>query len=119
MHDMTTLYDKHKAAWDKIAADGKPAIAEMAKRFHSADDMDDALGMRRATHHWIAGRNGVSGPMNKVAEMWLAANPAAPAQLADAPAAADGAVLMVVVDAAKSARVQKMLAVLGCEVVEV
>jgi hypothetical protein len=110
------LYEQHKAAWDKLAKEGKPNLREMAKRFEHPHEMDAALQTQRAVHHWIKGENGASYTTDRRAAMWLAEQADKGRPDSDA---RDGIVLMVVCPAALAPKVQKLLGLMGCEVVEV
>lgn len=65
------LYENNKANWDKLAADGRPHLAEMARYFQKPSEMDRALGLNNATSHWAKGRNKASLASERAAELWL------------------------------------------------
>ena len=115
------LYDKHKAAFDKLATDGFPHLCEAAKWFETHGDFDRAIGFNSACHHWISGRP-ASRTSDQRAKAWLDSQrkPIAPLTVGVAPAAQPtGVVMMVVASAANAARAKKMLQILGCEVEEI
>jgi hypothetical protein len=119
-----TLYDKHKAAFDKLAADGFPNLCEAAKWHETPKSYDDAIGFNHAVHHWINGRP-ASRTSDARAKVWLDAQrkpivtlPIVAAPIAP-PAQATGVVLMVVASVANAERAKKMLTILGCEVEEI
>jgi hypothetical protein len=111
------LAEQYPEACAKLIADGRPAIAEMAKHFTDARTMSLALGYDpSAAGHWLNGRKNASLPSNANAAAWLLANPPKPPE---PPKPSEGTVLMCVCPPGKSASVQRMLAMVGCEVVEV
>jgi hypothetical protein len=118
-----SLYDQHKAAFDKVAADGFPHIAEAAKWFLTKRDYDAAIGFNSAVHHWISGRPASRTSDNR-AKIWLDAqskpnapqSPPAVAVQMPQQAGPEGVILMVVASSANAERAKKMLVLLGCEV---
>lgn len=111
---MPTLYEQNPAAWDEIAAKGWPNVAAMAKRFDKCADMDAALGYSRAAKNWVDRRGRVSRAAEAGAKNWLAANPTP-----EPVTPANDGVLMVIPPAAKLDAVRRVLAALGCEVIDV
>jgi hypothetical protein len=109
-----TLYEQNPAAWDRIAASGKPALVAMAKLFDTVESMDRALGATKAAYHWHTGRNTASMTYDRRARLWLDAQAPAPAST---PKATE-TVYMVICPAAKSETVARVLRALACEVVE-
>jgi hypothetical protein len=110
------LYEQHKAAWDKLAKEGKPNLREMAKRFDHPHEMDSALQTQRAVQHWIKGENGASYSTDRRAAHWLASQDekAPPGHVL-----ASGKVLMIVCPDGVSAKIERVATMLGCEVVEI
>lgn len=112
-----TLYEQNPAAWDRIAASGKPSICQMAKCFDHLADMDAALGASKAAYHWHTGRNNASMTYERRARAWLdqAAAKVDNAPQVDRPSET---VYMVICPAAKAETVARVLRALACEVVE-
>ena len=109
-----TLYEQNPEAWKRLHSLGRVSLCEMAKHVHSTSEMDEALGLDGAAHKWARGLNGASSKSEKLARDWLAS------QTADASAPANGAVtFLCLADAATAAKAEKVLRLLGCEVVEV
>lgn len=111
------LYEQNPAAWDKIAASGKPALREVAKCFDLVADMDAALGASKAAYHWLRGSNNASLAYERRARAWL---DQAAAKVDNAPAVPrqSETVYMVICPAAKAETVARVLRALACEVVE-
>jgi hypothetical protein len=116
---MTTLYDQNPEAWDEIAAKGWPNIAAIAKRFSRHIDLDAALGYSKASYNWSQRRGSISPIAEQSAKNWLAANPAPDPEPKTDPALPSDGVLMVIPPAAKIDAVRRVLAALGCEVINV
>ena len=117
------LYSDHKDTWDALASEGRTGVAEMAKRFSIPSEMDRALGTSNAAASWASGRNKVSNIVETAARLWLKANTVdddlKPPTAYGSPTPLGGRVLMVVCKDADADRAMKMLAILGCQVVEV
>lgn len=120
---MTNLYEKHKAAWDKAAADGRTNLAEAAKWFQTPREMEVAIGFHKAVHHWIKG-NPASRTSDERARRWLddqrialAVDPA-PAPV-PAPVVTQAVLLLVACPLGTDEKARKLLAFIGCEVTEV
>jgi hypothetical protein len=113
-----SIYDQDKAAWDRMAASGRPNLAEMAKRFGTAAEMDAALGLNGAVRHWAKGESLASTGTETAAKLWLEKHDKPKPEL-PSNGTTQGRVLMVVCNDATADRAIKMLAILGCEVVEV
>lgn len=111
---MPTLYEQNPAAWDEIAAKGWPNVAAMARRMHENKQMDHALGFSKSAANWVSRRGQISRAAEQSAKNWLAANPAPEPETPPS----DG-VLMVIPPAAKLDAVRRVLAALGCEVIDV
>jgi hypothetical protein len=108
-----SLYDQKPAAWERIAAT-HPSLAQMARHHETEAAMASALGLTsRSVEQWIAGANGIFPMRERQAKAWLANRNEVPA------APQSGVVLMVACDASVAAKVQKVLAMFNCEVVEV
>jgi hypothetical protein len=69
------LYSEHAEVWDGIAAEGRPCLAAMARRFDDKYAMDEALGMRGGVRHWLDDGSKPSPSTERSAEMWLRLNP--------------------------------------------
>lgn len=118
---MTSLYEKHKAAWDKVAADGRTSLAEASRWFQTPREMDVALGFHNAVHHWIKG-SPASRTSDERARRWLEdQRKARPVELAPtlAPSVTHGALLLVACPPGADEKARKLLAFIGCEVTEV
>ena len=115
---MTSLYDQNPAAWDKLAAGGKPSLRDMARRFETCADMDRALGTDGAAPKWLRGVNGATSRSERLAREWLEAHRAKPAAPVTPPPA-EAVTFLVIAAPATADRAQKVLALLGCEFVEV
>lgn len=116
-----TLYDNHKQACDRLSKEGFPAVAEMTRHFRIAADMDRALGYENATARWVGGRGLPGVGSERKARKWLddamSAKPAFPEPPAGGIKATN--TLLVCCQPDQSAKVLRVLAMLGCEVVEV
>lgn len=113
-----TLYDQEKAAWDKIAASGRPNVAIAARYFTTYPDMERVLGLCPSTvKKWVVGRNNVSRNSEVIARMWLDNKvrdlPPEPAQ------PQSSGVLLVVVPDGSTDKVKRVLVMLGCEIEDV
>jgi hypothetical protein len=116
---LPSLYDQNPAAWDMHAAQGAIAMRDVAKLFSKCSLMDRALGFSNAAAHWHSGRNNVSRQSERLAAAWLARNPEPQSQPAPVAAKPDTALMLVSCPPAMVDRARKMLAFLGCEVVDV
>lgn len=114
---MTCIADKYPGAIDRLRANGAPAIAAMAEALPTAKAIDEALGHNGAASHWLRGTNNISKASERAAELWVASrlNGSAKTEPRE-DAATDDTVLMVVCPPEKSAKVQKVLRLLDCEV---
>jgi hypothetical protein len=110
---MPTLYEQNPDQWDRLAKSGKPSLSAMAKRFYRFHEMDKALGMQNTVRKYALGGN-ASARTEQSAKNWLTANPA-PELVKER---ATEAVLMVIPPVAKLDAVRRVLAALGCEVVD-
>lgn len=116
-----SLYELNPAVWDAMAEKGRTGIAEMARIFDNERDMDAALGATHASWHWMAGRNNASMTYERRARLWLAEReaPAAPQPAQAAPSKPSEAILMVIPPLERTDAVRRVLAALGCQVVDV
>jgi hypothetical protein len=94
-------------------------MRDVAKLFWKCADMDRALGFNNAVAHWHAGRNNVSRRSEAMAKAWLAKRAEPQPEPAPVAAKPDTALLLVSCPPAMVDRARKMLAFLGCEVVDV
>lgn len=118
---MESLYEKHRAAFDKLASDGFVNLAEASKWFTKPRDMDVQIGFHNAVHHWISGRP-ASRTSDERARRWLEAQRKTPLTAPRqklAPAQAQGALLLVACPAGTEEKARKLLAFIGCEVTDV
>ena len=114
---MKTLYEQNPEAWDKIAASGFPSVREVAKKFYKPSEMNKALGYVNGAQHWLSGRNNAASRAERAAKAWLASS-GSPAPVVK-PAADQSATFLCICDKTTAAKVQKVLALMGCEFVEV
>ncbi len=120
-HDFTakTLYEQRRDVWQGFIETGFPSLGAMAKRFLRPADMDRALGYQNAVARWH-NRGGVpEGTAEVRATKWLAnhqPDATAPEPPTDKPAAP---MMLVACDPASIAKVQRVLALMGCEVIEI
>ena len=70
---MTSLYDQEPENWEKLRAKGRTALAEMAKHFDVANDMDRALGTVNCVRNWMQGKI-ANISAERLAEIWLKQN---------------------------------------------
>jgi hypothetical protein len=114
-----TLYEANQTVCDGLARRGYTAIAEMAKHFQKSSEMSRALGFdQTAVSNWMRERNPPSWSSNAKADEWLFENVSR--AKAPTPTSTDPTtMLMVVCDHAKLEKVQKILEMIGCEVVEI
>ena len=113
-----TVYTNHADRWDEIAKT-TPCVSEMAKHFATIREMEFAMGYTTSTIiKWVNGQNRVSNHSEAIARAWLSRSPTAvvAAMPAEQPAQS---MLLIVCDPAKAEKVQKVLALMGCEAVEV
>lgn len=105
---MTTLSEQYPEAWAKIEQAGFVSLAKMAARFETPGLMDAALGYSSAAHKWNNGRL-PGNDAERRAKAWLAeARPTSKTSGAD--------MLIVVCPDGISAKAQRLLSALGCEV---
>tara|TARA_A100000171_G_C2140623_1_gene155929 strand:- start:23349 stop:23711 length:363 start_codon:yes stop_codon:yes gene_type:complete len=119
----------HKEGWDNLARNGQPALAEMSRHFHKIAHMDQALGYAGAIKHWVSGKNRASPAAELSARRWLDLNiksapaPEKPITKGAPPAPkeipASGKLFLVAAPLGVSDKVERVLAMLGCEVTEV
>lgn len=113
-----TLYDQEPGNWDKIAAEGKTGLRDMAEHFHATPAMALALGLSHsAVAHWHRGENGATWPSERRAQEWLKAN-ATPSEPMPCVSVAD-TLLVVAPNAAKAAKARRILEMMGCAVEEI
>lgn len=112
-----SLYGINKAVWDKVALAGAAPIAEVAKHFTLAADMDRALGFRNATARWHRGEGIPSADSIRRAAAWLQAHKKAAPQ--EPKTEVQGEVLLVACPPGMAEKAKRVLAILGCEVTEV
>jgi predicted glycosyltransferase len=115
---MIDLYEQHKSAWDKIARDGMPEIADLAKHFKTCSDMDRAFGYTGAVRKWVNGRNPPSNA-SYIAAKALLENITKQAELDLATEMASAPSLFLTGNPKSLQKVQAIAKMLGCEVVEV
>ena len=114
---MPSLYEQDAAAWDRLAKSGRPALRDMAGQFQEFYEMEQALGFGHSVvKKWLDGRSNPSSTAERRAVNWLRdrSRPATPP-----PPAAASATFLCVAPAGKSAQVQKVLRMLGCEIIDI
>jgi hypothetical protein len=115
---MQTLYDQYKPAWDRISTT-HPNLALMARHFRTRPEMERALGYSTGVIiKWMSGDNAASRDSEFRAEKWLAER-ASPAPVKQAAPASAALLLVACPSPDIAAKVQRVLAMLGCEVTEV
>ena len=114
---MKTLYEQNPEAWDKIAANGFASVREVAKQLHNPSQMNEALGYINGAEHWLSGRNSATNRAERAAKAWLATGTSS--AMITKPAPDQSATFLCICDKATAAKVQKVLALMGCEFVEV
>jgi len=117
-----TVYDQNPARWDEIGKT-RPFLCQMAKLQVNITEMEYALGYKgggSTIRKWITGHNGISEHSENVARQWLHRGAYVPPKVsAHVPAAVKQSMVLILCDAAKVAKVTRVLEVMGCEVVEV
>jgi len=113
-----SLYDQAPATWDNIAASGRPSVRDMAKHFTRCIDMDRAFGFNNAASHWLSGRNMPSNATERLASAWLRAPRVTEPEAKPEPKHETAALLLVVCPLDAKAKAKRVLAMLGCEVLE-
>lgn len=104
------LYEQHRDFFDKLA----PSIAEMARHFYKPQAMSFALGYSEGVvSRWIRGHTSVSGSAAERAKKWIDAN--------SKPIEKQGSnnLFLVTCTPESADKVRRVLAMLGCEVVDV
>ena len=112
-----TLYAQNQPAFDALAQQGFPAICEMAKLFHRAHEIDRELGYENAASRWARGGKPGAASERKCKE-WLASRHERP-PVPEVQAAAGGVLFLGSCTKETFAKAQRVLTILGCEVVEV
>ena len=110
---METLADKYPEAIERLESVGLTAIVALCHRHFRQVDMERQLGTSSVVSKWLTGEHLPSRAMEKRAQEVLDAVASKPAP---APAAPDENVLMVVCPTESTAKVKRVLAMLGCEV---
>ena len=110
---MKTLADKYPEAIERLESVGLTAIATLCHRHYRQVDMERQLGTNSVVSKWLTGEHLPSPSMEKRAQEVLDAVASKPAP---APAAPEENVLMVVCPTESTAKVKRVLAMLGCEV---
>lgn len=111
---MKTLADKYPEVIERFETVGFTAIAALCRRHYRVIDMDRQLGTTSSVSKWLTGKNLPSHKVEERARKMLNEECSAPD--APVPAAPDDNMLMVVCPSGSSAKVQRVLAMLGCEV---
>jgi hypothetical protein len=115
---MKTLAEKYPEAIERFESVGLDSIAALCHRHYRQVDMERQLGTSSSVSKWLTGEHLPSRSMEERAQKVLSECSAAVAQdcVAPAPAAPEENVLMVVCPTGSTAKVQRVLAMLGCEV---
>lgn len=107
---MNSLFEQYPDAWTRIEAAGFVSLTAMARRFKSNKLMDTALGYSSAANKWNRGKMPGADAERKASD-WLSR------QNGDAGRAVNGNDMLVVIcPEGVSAKAQRLLAFLGCEV---
>jgi hypothetical protein len=101
---MQTLAEKYPEAIERLESVGFIAIAQLCHRHYRQVDMERQLGTSSAVSKWLTGEHLPSQAMEERAQEVLA------------PTAPESNMLMVVCPPRSEAKVQRVLAMLGCEV---
>jgi len=111
---MPTLYEQAPEQWERMKKSGFPCLAEMSKRFERYYEMDKALGVQNTVRKYANG--GSSRPATeRKAKAWLDANQIQSTNITAAPSG----MLMVAPPPEKMDAVRRVLALLGCEVIDI
>ena len=110
---MKTLAEKYPEAIERFESVGLDSIAALCHRHYRHIDMDRQLGTNSAVSKWLTGQHLPSRAMEERAQEVLDAVASKPATASAAP---EENVLMVVCPLASTAKVKRVLAMLGCEV---
>lgn len=120
---MRTVYDMNPQAWDLIDQMGRKNIVLMAKHFSRCCDMDEALEYNSAASKWNRGIF-PSPRSERRAQAWVeknlkntAPNPQSRLELVE-PKKQQTTTLMVECHDEIASKVQRVLTMMGCEVVE-
>ena len=118
---MASLYEQDAAAWDRLAKSGRPALRDMADQFQEFCEMEQALGFGHSVvKKWLDGRSNPSSTAERRAAAWLRDRASvAPASPPCAAPSQSAATFLCVAPAGKYAQVQKVLRMLGCEIVDI
>ena len=112
---MKTLYEQNPSEWDRLEKLGRPNLKAMSKCFNTCPEMDRALGLQNTTRKYVLGGN-ASNQTELLAKAWMDKNYVLPAP--SSPAESTTTFLVIAPPEAAS-RAQKILALMGCEFVEV
>lgn len=120
---MKSLYDKEPENWDKIAEFGYPEFRDVAKTFARYCDMDDALGLIKASGRWAKGLGMPSMMAAKAAREFLEAKksgtlPDVP-QKAARPKKTESQMILVSGPEQALKKLEGIAKMLGCESVEI
>ena len=110
---MKTLAEKYPEAIERFESVGLDSIAALCHRHYRHIDMDRQLGTNSAVSKWLTGQHLPSRSMEERAQKVLGA---VSSERDPAPIAPDNNILMVVCPPGSEAKVQRVLAMLGCEV---
>ena len=119
---MMSLYDDNPENWDAIEKAGFPNLALMAKHFSRVNVMDEALNFASATSKWQNG--GTPSPRaERRAQAWVESNlksisPQSRLEFAD-PKKQPKTTMMVECHDEIASKVQRVLTMMGCEVIEI
>jgi len=114
---MITLAEQNPETYERLKA-SRPNVAKLFTMFHLPKEIDQALGINHCAAHWVAGRNGVSGPSEKRAERYLASLDSVSDQTSPSTPSTE-TTFLVVAPADKADKVSKVLEMMGCQMVEV
>lgn len=115
---MKTLAEKYPEAIDRLQKIGFTAIAKLCRLHYRNIDLERQLGTSGAVSKWLNLENLPSKNMEEKAKALIAELPEREPEpeIAPAPIAPEDNMLMVVCPPGSTAKVQRVLAMLGCEV---
>lgn len=116
---MQTLAQKYPVAHANMQRNGYTSVAKLLSTFYRQSDMDRALGLTGATHNWCMQKCLPSSPIEVRAAEFLAGavtEKPRPSTTIQRPVNSE---FIVVAPMDKVASAQKLLSLMGCEVVEV
>jgi len=114
-----SLYEKHEPKWETLKLMGFPMLAEMSKSFYTMIEMDHALGYKNAVTKWC-GNYGTRPRRDaeRRANEWINKSRSVTAKIRQ-DTSDTSQTFLIVCPPENSSKVQKILALLGCDFVDV